>query len=295
MADTNQPAQGRRLQGRVAIVTGASRGLGRSIALAFAREGAAVAVAARTEQVFHERLPGTIHETVGEITAGGGQAIAVQCDVTQDQDLLRLVEDTRAKLGPIDILVNNAAVTVPGRPGRAPAPGPGGQPTGQRPQPTFLDFPLRGYRLHFEVNVFAAYRLMQLVLPGMIDIGRGSVINVSSDAAHRPGEGPYKGPVVPQTFAYGGSKTALQHLTQAVAYEMSQHGIAVNCLLPSIAIATPGMTFFGIEMPKWGSEEAFAEATICLALETPKGITGRIAFSEDILHPDLGRRGWIGR
>src|SRR6478736_2141247 len=96
-----------RLSGRVAIVTGASRGLGKAIALALAHEGAAVAVAARSEQVSDERLPGTIHETEALITTAGGRALAVPCDVTDDADLVRLVEQTRAAFGPIDLLVNN--------------------------------------------------------------------------------------------------------------------------------------------------------------------------------------------
>ncbi len=106
----------RRLEGRVAIVTGASRGIGEAVARLFAREGAAVAVAARTEQVFDERLPGTIHETVDAIEADGGRAVAIRADLADEDDVDRLVDEARAALGPIDLLVNNAALTVPGRP-----------------------------------------------------------------------------------------------------------------------------------------------------------------------------------
>jgi 7-alpha-hydroxysteroid dehydrogenase len=110
-----------RLEGRTAIVTGASRGIGKAIAIAFAAEGAAVAVVARTEAVWDERLPGTIHETVDEIEANGGRAIAIPADLADLSDLERLYEQARAAFGPIDLLVNNAALTVPGRP---PATGP---------------------------------------------------------------------------------------------------------------------------------------------------------------------------
>ena len=116
-----------RLAGRAAIVTGGSRGLGRAIALALAAEGAAVAVAGRTEQVWDERLPGTIGETVADIEAAGGRAIAVRADLTDRDDIARLVGAARDALGPITILVNNAAFTAPGAlrypvPNRVPSP-----------------------------------------------------------------------------------------------------------------------------------------------------------------------------
>ena len=110
----------RRLADRAAIVTGASRGLGRAIALALAAEGAAVAVVGRTEQVWNDRLPGTIGETVADIEAAGGRAVAVRADLTERDDIARLVGEARDTLGPITILVNNAAFTAPGRP---PVPG----------------------------------------------------------------------------------------------------------------------------------------------------------------------------
>ena len=125
-----------RLADRAAIVTGASRGLGRAIALALAAEGAAVAVIGRTEQVWNDRLPGTIGETVTDIEAAGGRAVAVRADLTDRDDIARLVDEARDALGPITILVNNAAFTAPGRPPvpgaepRAKAPGsPGGAPS----------------------------------------------------------------------------------------------------------------------------------------------------------------------
>ncbi len=109
-----------RLAGRAAIVTGGSRGLGRAIALALAAEGAAVAAAGRTEEVWDDRLPGTIGETVADIEAAGGRAVAVRADLTDRDQIARLVGSAREALGPIGILINNAAFTAPGRP---PAPG----------------------------------------------------------------------------------------------------------------------------------------------------------------------------
>ena len=162
-----------RLAGRAAIVTGGSRGLGRAISLALAREGAAVAVAGRTEQVWDDRLPGTIGETVADIAAAGGQAVPFRADLTDRDDVARLVGTARDALGPITILVNNAAFTAPGRP---PAPGakPRAKPTKPAPAaakpgwPPFLGTPLHAYRRHFDIAVFAAYELMQMVCPDMI-------------------------------------------------------------------------------------------------------------------------------
>ncbi|KJE22786.1 short-chain alcohol dehydrogenase [Frankia torreyi] len=318
-----------RLAGRTAIVTGASRGLGRAIALAFAREGAAVAVVARTEAQWDARLPGTVHEVVEEIVQEGGRALAVPADLSRPADVERIVEVTRARLGPVDLLVNNAALTVPGRPPAQPeakaspgkaspgaaaasgaptttdaprdaAPaGPGGSPApsgapGRMPNwASFLNFPLKGLRMHFEIGLFASYRLMQLVLPDMIDLGRGSIVNISSVAGFIPGEGPYAAPGTPGPIAYGGNKAALHHLAQAVAIEAQAYGIAVNVLSPSEPVITPGNLVAAAGESDWASPEDFAEATVLVALADPATTNGQLLWSDDMLHPDLGRRGWL--
>ena len=289
-----------RFAGRVAVVTGASRGIGAALAYALAAEGAAVACAARTEQVWDERLPGTVHQTADTIRRSGGRAIAVRCDLTFEEDVVNLAARAAQELGTVDILVNNAALTVPGRPPAksAPAGAPtaraGRAPAGRGGPPGFLDFPVKGYRLHFEVGVFAACRLMQLVLPGMIAAGRGSILNITSDASRRPGEGPWPGAGGTTAFAYGGAKAALEHLTQAVAFEMQPHGIGVNALMPSRPVATPGLQAqapgIGGHMPV----EDFCEAAMRLLAAPPERTAGYVAYSDDVLYPELGRRGWLG-
>ncbi|OBH59742.1 oxidoreductase [Mycobacterium colombiense] len=281
-----------RLAGRTAIVTGASRGLGRAIALALAAEGAAVAVAGRTEEVWDDRLPGTIGETVADIKAAGGRAVAVRADLTDRDQIARLVESAREALGPIGILINNAAFTTPGRP-----PGPGAKPGDKAAKgaagaanaagaaakagaakpgwPGFVSTPLHAYRRHFDIAVFAAYELMQMVCPDMIEAGGGSIINITSVASRLPGDGPYadrSGGVLP---GYGGSKAALEHLTQCAAYDLTDHNIAVTALSPSKAILTPGLSYYARNFDDTASEDEFARAAVELVLVDPAKVTGR--------------------
>ena len=277
-----------RLADRAAIVTGASRGLGRAIALALAAEGAAVAVVGRTEQVWNDRLPGTIGETVTDIEAAGGRAVAVRADLTDRDDIARLVGEARDALGSITILVNNAAFTAPGRP---PVPGaerrakaPGSPGSGAKPGwPGFVSTPLAAYRRHFEIAVFAAYELMQMVCPDMIAAGGGSIINITSAASRMPGDGPYpdrSGAVLP---GYGGSKAALEHLTQCAAFDLADHNIAVNALSPSKPILTPGLAYYAGQFADTASAEEFAAAAVRLALVDATAVTGRTIGHREVL------------
>jgi 7-alpha-hydroxysteroid dehydrogenase len=291
---------GNELSGRVAVVTGASRGLGRAIALRLGRAGAAVAVAARTESVWDERQPGTIFETAREIEASGGKALPIATDVSREEDLERLVATTRQHFGSIDILVNNAAVTIGGRPpkpGAAATTNQGSAPAGVKwgQAPSIGDFPLKSLKLHFAVNVFSAFRLMQLVVTDMLARGSGSIINVSSDAAFRPGEGPYAKPGMPSFFAYGATKAALHNLTQAFAAEYAPHRIAANVLMPSLPIPTPGAVSLmaAYDLKQWASAESFAEAVLRLTQTPVEQRTGQLLFHEDVNHPELGRRGFL--
>jgi 7-alpha-hydroxysteroid dehydrogenase len=277
-----------RLAGRTAIVTGGSRGLGRAIALALAADGAAVAVAGRTEQVWDERLPGTIGETVADIESAGGRAVAVRADLTDREDISQLVGAAREALGPITILVNNAAFTAPGRPpvpgaeARAkPAKTAGG---GAKPGwPGFVSTPLHAFRRHFDIAVFAAYELMQLVCPDMIDAGGGWIINITSVASRMPGDGPYADRSSGVLPGYGGSKAALEHLTQCAAFDLADHNIAVNALSPSKPILTPGLAYYARDFVDTAPADEFARAAVQLALVDPSEVTGRTIGHREVL------------
>ena len=195
MATPVDQQAGARLAGRTAIVSGAAAASARRSRSRSRREGAAVAVLARSETQWSERLPGTIHETVAEIEDAGGRAVAVAADLSQIDDIERAYQNARDALGPIDLLVNNAALTVPGRPPRPgdeprtatpPATGSSAPPASSAPAApfgSFLTFPLSGLQRHLAVGLFASYRLMQLVLPDMLTVGRGI------DRQHQLGRG----------------------------------------------------------------------------------------------------------
>ncbi|BBX48599.1 SDR family oxidoreductase [Mycobacterium cookii] len=283
-----------RLDGRAAIVTGASRGLGRAIALALAAEGASVAVVGRTENVWDERLPGTITETVADIEAAGGRAVAIRADLLDRDDIARLVDEARDALGPITILINNAAFTAPGRPPKA---GDSARPKSAKVQhggikpdwPPLLGTPLSAYRRHFEIAVFAVYELIQLVSPDMIAAHGGSIINISSVASRLPGDGPYPDRGAGVLPGYGGSKAALEHLTWCAAYDLTNHNVAVNALSPSKAIMTPGLSYYARDFAEVSTPEEFAEAAVELALVDPTVVTGRTIGHRQVLDGSFRR------
>jgi NAD(P)-dependent dehydrogenase (short-subunit alcohol dehydrogenase family) len=257
-------SNGRALEGRVAVVTGASRGIGAAIASRFGAAGAAVAVSARTESETDERLPGTIHDTVAGITAAGGRAIAVRADLTSADDRRRLVETAERELGPIDVLVNNAAVTwfIP-----------------------VAEFPRRRLDVMFEVQVKAPFELAQLVLPGMRERKRGWILNISSGAARHPQGPPFQrraGGTV-----YGMVKASIERFSTGLASEVYEDGIAVNALSPSRVVATPGVVIHRLIPP--GAEdraepvEVMAEAALALCSGDPRTLTGRVTYSQAIL------------
>ena len=149
--------------------------------------------------------------------------------------------------------------------------------------PALLGTPLAAFKRHFEINVFAAYELIQLAAPDMITAGGGAIVNVTSGASRLPGDGPYHDRSRGMLPGYGGSKAALEHLTQCAAFELQDRNIAVNALSPSLAIMTPGLAYYSRDFDEYGSAEHFAEAAVRLALVDPDVVTGRTIGHLDVL------------
>lgn len=255
-----------RLDGKVAIVTGASRGIGAAIAELLAREGASVACAARTLREGDHPLEGSLESTVQRIRDAGGEAAAVTCNVSEEADCEQLVTATAARYGPCDVLVNNAALTyyVPVK-----------------------DFPTNRWLRSTGVNFHGPFMLSKLVLPSMIERHAGAIINISSAAAIGPGRGPYPNANVRGGTLYGAEKAALERFTQGLAEEVYQFGITVACVSPSAVVPTPGTVFHklvtGMDDPRGEPPEYMARAVLLLASEPLDTVTGRVTYSQVLL------------
>ena len=259
-------------EGRVALVTGASRGIGAAIAERLAAAGARVAICARSLNRAPEGIRGTLVECAGRIEARGGQAQAFVADVGQAEDRERLMTECERDLGPVEILVNNAAF------------GP------YRPS---TDFSARAFARTLEVNVRAAMHLSSLALPGMCERGRGWIVNISSATAKHPQGPPYNDwERVGGHHLYAASKAALDRISTGMAAEFHDRGVAINALAPVAAVITPGVEALGIgafiDDSMVEPVEAMAEAALLLAHCDPQKLTGRVTYSLELLE-EFGR------
>jgi NAD(P)-dependent dehydrogenase (short-subunit alcohol dehydrogenase family) len=244
------------LEGRVAIVTGASRGIGRALAVGLAERGAAVVCAARTVDKEPSGLPGTIHTTADAITAAGGRALAVRCDVGVASDLENLVERTLAEFGRIDVLVNNAMAPTRG---------------------AFTEMTVDMWDESMAANVRSLFVLAKLVVPPMTEQGGGSIINISSGGADHAAAA-----VMPPGFVtYVVAKAAMERFTSGLAPELRDLGITVNALRPGAVkteLATREMGE-GFDWTGWTEPEAVVPAAAFLATQIGTDFTGRIVDS----------------
>lgn len=250
------------LSGKVAIVTGSSRGIGEGIARRLGLAGAKVVVTARTVEVRDERLPGTVNTVADAIREAGGEATAISANLQKKESREELVAAALDAYGQVDILVNNAAILVPGG---------------------TIEFDERYYDRMFEILVKAPFHLSQMVLPGMIERGGGSILNISSGAAIHPkaGAGNVDGAV------YGMTKAAIERFSTGLAAEMYEHKISTNSLAPSLVVATPGQMYgrqYSQEMLD-NSEpvELIAEAALALVSGDPSTVTGGIRYTDDVV------------
>ncbi len=258
------------LKGRIAIITGASRGIGAAIAKRFAAEGARVALVARTLEP-QEDIAGSLTEVAEAIKAAGGECCMIQADLTNPEHLAYIVNETVKQLGGVDILVNNAAWC------RFPA---------------IWEVTAKHMQLAFQMNVHTPNMLSQLAYPYLKEKGEGWILNISSATADTP-------PAAPWNFeerylqynrdnhptVYGTSKSALDRLTVGWALEMSGSGIAVNALAPVGAVASEGAMAVG----GWDANdhlepvEAMAEAALQLCHRPAAECSGHVVRSIPLL------------
>lgn len=253
--------------GKVALVTGCSRGLGKAIAQRLAQDGATVALTARTMEP-DPRYQGSLSQTLQEIESAGGSAVAVAADLSHSDDRERLFAEVVEKIGPPDILVNNAAVTF------------------LRP----LDqFPERRVRLMMEMHVMAPLHLTQLAIPAMRERGRGWVLNVTSVGGDLPDGPPFSDFDRSAGFGiYGTVKAALNRLTKSLAAELYDDGIAVNAAAPTNPVATPGAGTLDLAKTDTEDISLITETALVLCTGDPKSMTGRIAHTQKFLK-EIGR------
>ncbi len=244
------------LAGKVAIVTGASRGIGREVALTLARAGADVVIAAKTDAE-NPKLPGTIHTVAKEIEELGRRALPVRVDVRDDSEIAKMVHQTMEKLGRVDILVNNAGALwwMP-----------------------VLETPMKRFDLVMGVNARASFACTQAVLPHMLAGGGGHVLVYSP---------PIELSVLPNKVAYCISKFGMTMLALGLGEEMTGKPFSINALWPATAVESYATINFQLGGPAfWRKPAILADSTLALVCKPPGQITGKALIDEDFLRSE---------
>jgi citronellol/citronellal dehydrogenase len=241
------------VQNKVAVVTGASRGIGRAIAIALAAAGADVVCTARSSEASPSKIPGTIDQTAQEVETLGRRALAIPMNLAKDEEVETMVHRTLTEFGRIDILINNAAVSAPG---------------------SFLDVPLKHWDLVMNVNLRGVYLCIRGFLHTMMEQRAGSIINISSYASQAEGS---------WGLAYSVSKAALERLTTGLAAEVEPYNIAINALQIERFVASEGFLYLtpGTNHSTWDKPEVVGEAALWLISRDPS-YTGQVVTLGDI-------------
>ena len=244
------------LTGRVAVVTGSSRGIGRALVLALAAAGADVVVAGKSETE-DPRLPGTIHSVAAEVRALGGRAIAVRTDVRQERDVATLIERTVGEFGRVDIVVSNAGALWWER---------------------VIDTPPQRYDLMWQVNVRGAYLAAYYALPHMVAQQWGHLLTNSPAITGAPSPG---------MAAYMTTKMGMSRLALGIAAEHRPDNIAANALWPATLIDTAATRNWGRDKmgdpTQWRRPNIYVDAAMQILTTEPRDCTGRMVTDEEIL------------
>jgi citronellol/citronellal dehydrogenase len=247
----------RSLKGKTLFITGASRGIGRAIALRAARDGANVAIASKTSDP-HPKLPGTIHEVAREIEAVGGRALAIEMDVRDEKAIAAAVARTAEAFGGIDILVNNASALF----------------LAKTP-----DIPMKRFDLMHQVNVRGTFATTQACHPHLAASGNAHVLVLSPPLN-----------LVPQWFAehcaYTMSKYGMSMCVLGMAEEFRAAGIAVNALWPATMIETAATKHMGVEQEGCRKVEIMADAAHAVLTRDARASTGNFFLDEEVLRAE---------
>jgi citronellol/citronellal dehydrogenase len=244
------------LSGKVAVITGASRGIGRALALGLARAGCHVVIAAKST-TSTEKLPGSIFTVAAEVEALGAQALPVQVDLRDAEQIEGMAAKTLERFGRIDLLLNNA---------------------GALHWSSLLDTPAKRFDLVMGVNARAAFLCCRAVLPAMIRQRWGHIVNMSP---------PLDLAMVPGRIAYSISKLGMTLLTVGLAAEVRPHNVAVNSLWPVTIIESQASINHALGRPEmWRKPDILVDCVLRLAQKEPAEMTGQALLDEDFLRSE---------
>jgi citronellol/citronellal dehydrogenase len=245
-------------EGRVAVVTGASRGIGKALALRLAKEGCNVVVAAKTVDP-DPRLPGTIGETAAEIEQLGRRALAVHCDVRDDAQVQTMADRTLKTFGRVDFLVNNAGALW---------------------WMDLLQTPMKRFDLVLGVNARGAFSCTRAFLPAMVEQGYGHVLMMSP---------PVQPEAAAHKIAYMISKFGMTLIAHGLAEEVREHNVACNALWPATMVESLAVINFGLgDRSMWRKPEILCDAAVAVFKREPRSFTGQALIDEDFLRESEG-------